>query len=168
MTHSWNESVRPQVELLGEHLRRAGWQLGVAESLTGGQLAAAISEGPQAGEWFRGGIVAYQPATKRKLLGVSDGPVVSERCAVEMARGVAAPLDAEVGMALTGVGGPGPAEGQAPGTVWIAVHTPKGELVHLAQLEGRDPAAVCTTSCGLAVRLANEALEIPGQQACSG
>ena len=129
--------------------------------MTGGQLAAGISEGPRASEWFRGGVVAYQPATKRKLLGVSDGPVVSERCAVEMARGVATLLDAEVGVALTGVGGPGPAEGQAPGTVWMAVHTPNGDVSQLAQLEEHDPSEVCTISCALAIRLANEALGIP-------
>ena len=160
MTPSFKNSVRQQVELLGEHLQRAGWQLGVAESLTGGQLAAAISEGPQASEWFKGAIVAYQPVTKRKLLGVSNGPVVSERCAVEMARGVSTLLDSEVGLALTGVGGPGPAEGHAPGTVWMAVHSPNGDVAHLAQLGGRDPSEVCEVSCALAISLANEALEI--------
>ena len=125
-----------------------------------GQLAAGISEGSHASEWFKGGIVAYQPATKRKLLGVSDGPVVSERCAVEMARGVSALIGAEVGLALTGVGGPGPAEGHAPGTVWMAVHTPNGDVAHLAQLEGHDPSEVCEVSSALAISLANEALEI--------
>ena len=161
MSSPFHTEVRTLVELLGAHLQRVGWQLGVAESLTGGQLAARISEGPQASEWFKGGIVAYQPATKRKLLDVSDGPVVSERCAVEMARGVSALLDAEVGLALTGVGGPGPAEGQAAGTVWMAVHTPKGDASQLAQLEEHDPSEVCTISCALAIRLANEALGIP-------
>jgi nicotinamide-nucleotide amidase len=160
MTGPVEAQVRQLVELLGENLRRAGWQLGVAESLTGGQLAACISEGSQASEWFKGGIVAYQPATKRKLLGVSDGPVVSERCAVEMARGVSALIDAEVGLALTGVGGPRPVEGHAPGTVWMAVHSPNGDVAHLAQLEGRDPSEVCEVSCALAISLANEALEI--------
>jgi nicotinamide-nucleotide amidase len=160
MTHPFEDSVGRQVELLGEFLRQAGWQLGVAESLTGGQLAAGISAGPQASQWFKGAIVPYQPATKRKLLGVSDGPVVSERCAVEMARGVSTLLDAEVGLALTGVGGPGPAEGQAPGTVWMAVHSPSGDVARLAQLGRRDPAEVCTMSCALAISLANETLEI--------
>ena len=56
----------------------------VVEPLTGSQLAADNSEGPRVSEWFQGGIVAYEPATKREFLGVSDGPVVSERCAVEM------------------------------------------------------------------------------------
>ena len=165
MTGPVTAQVRQQVELLGQHLRRAGWQLGIAESLTGGQLAAGISAGSQAGEWFRGGIVAYQPATKRKLLGISDGPVVSERCAVEMARGVSTLLDAQVGLALTGVGGPGPAEGHAPGTVWMAVHSPNGDVARLAKLKGRDPSEVCTISCALAISLANEVLEIPYEDA---
>jgi nicotinamide-nucleotide amidase len=160
MTDPGEAQVRQLVELLGDQLRRAGCQIGVAESLTGGQLAACISEGSQAGEWFKGGIVAYQPAIKRKLLGVSDGPVVSERCAVEMARGVSTLLDAEVGLALTGVGGPGPSEGHAPGTVWMAVHSPNGDIGRLVRLEGRDPSEVCTMSCAFAIGLANEALEI--------
>lgn len=117
MTPPINAPARHQSERFGECLQRAGWQAGVAESLTGGQLAACFSEGTRASEWFKGAIVAYQPGTKRKLLGVSDGPVVSELCAVEMARGVATLLDAEIGLAVTGVGGPEPVEGQAPGTV---------------------------------------------------
>jgi nicotinamide-nucleotide amidase len=159
MTGPTKVPVRQQVELLGEHLRRAGWQLGVAESLTGGQLAADISEGPQASEWFKGGIVAYQPATKRRLLGVSDGPVVSERCALEMAKGVSALLEAGAGLAVTGVGGPGPDEGQAAGTVWMAVHTPDDDVARLAKLEGYNPSQVCTMSCALAITLLIEVLK---------
>jgi nicotinamide-nucleotide amidase len=159
MTGPAKAPVQQQVELLGEHLQGAGWQLGAAESLTGGQLAAAISEGPQASEWFKGGIVAYQPATKRRLLGVSDGPVVSERCALEMARGVSALLEAEVGLAVTGVGGPGSDEGQAAGTVWMAVHTPDHDVARLAKLEGCDPSQVCTMSCALAITLLIEVLK---------
>ena len=54
MTGPVEAQVRQLVDLLNEHLRRAEWQLRVAESLTGGQLAAAISEGPHASEWFKG------------------------------------------------------------------------------------------------------------------
>lgn len=89
MTHPVEDQVRQLVDELGQHLRRGGWQLAIAESLTGGQLAAVISAGPQASDWFKGAVVVYQPVTKRKLLGVSDGPVVSKRCAIEMTAGSA-------------------------------------------------------------------------------
>ncbi len=132
--------------------------MAVAESLTGGLLSARISQGPGASDWFKGRFVAYQLVTKQRLLGISDGPVVSERCACEMAKGARDLLDSEVGIALTGVGGPGPAEGQEPGTVWIAVQTPDRPLSRLLRLRNRAPHDVCVLTCEYAVDLAYEAL----------
>ena len=67
------------------------WQIAVAESLTGGQLSATIARGIDARRWFKGGVVAYQRSVKQHLLGVSDGPLVSQRCVSEMAVGAADP-----------------------------------------------------------------------------
>ncbi|MBO0691253.1 MAG: CinA family protein [Acidimicrobiaceae bacterium] len=147
-----------RVIALADRLKARDWRIAVAESLTGGQLAVYICQGPQASGWFNGGIVAYQPAIKRKLLGVSDGPVVSERCALEMARGVSELLEAEIGVALTGVGGPEPSDGHEAGTVWIAVHTPHNDLSRLAYLNGHPPGEVCDISCAIAIDLATEVL----------
>lgn len=161
MTSIAEGTLERQVEVLADRVRARRWEIAVAESLTGGMLSNSIAAGPDASEWFKGAVVAYQVATKHTLLGVSEGPVVTERCAVEMARGVSALLDAPIGLAVTGVGGPGPAEGHPPGTVWIAVHTPNGDITRLAHLEADSAYDVCTLSCSLAIDLANEVLEPP-------
>ncbi len=143
---------------LAERLQVRGWQLAVAESLTGGLLSAGAARGPDAGKWFRGGIVAYQPEIKFDLLKVPEGPVVSKICATEMARGVRELLHADVGIAVTGVGGPEPEEDVEPGTVWVAVSTPERETSELARFAGRPPPEVCELSCVFALDLAIKVL----------
>ncbi len=106
---------------VGKLLVAAGLTLGVAESLTGGLVGSRLSAVPGASDWFRGSIVAYASDVKRKLLGVGDGPVVSESAAEEMAAGAAAVLGADVGLALTGVAGPTEQDGQPVGTVWVGL-----------------------------------------------
>ena len=86
---------------LGQLVTSRRWQLAVAESLTGGQLSATIARGVDARRWFKGGVVAYQRAVKQQLLGVFDGPLVSSRCACEMAVGAAILLGADVGLVIT-------------------------------------------------------------------
>ena len=141
------------------------WQLAVAESLTGGQLSATIVRGVDARRWFKGGVVAYQRAVKQQLLGVFDGPLVSSRCACEMAVGAATLLGADVGLAITGVGGPEPDEGHEAGTVWIAVHTPLGTRSVLYHIRGDSPDEICAASCAQAVEFALGTLsECPPQQ----
>ena len=93
----------------------------VAESVTAGLVATRLAAAPHASSWFRGGVVAYSPHAKFKVLGVSEGPLVSPTCAEEMSRGVADLLDADVAVGITGVGGPDPVEGQPPGTVWFGI-----------------------------------------------
>ncbi len=99
--------------------------LAVAESLTGGLLAAALASVPGASVVFRGGIVAYATDLKASLLGV-DQAVLASRGAVSaetaraMADGVRVRLGATFGLATTGVAGPDPAEGKPVGTVYIA------------------------------------------------
>jgi PncC family amidohydrolase len=100
-------------------LLRSGLSLAVAESLTGGLLALRMTETPDSGAVFRGGLVAYVGDVKRDVLGVPDGPIVSAPCAEAMAVGVAELLDADVGVATTGVAGPATQEGQRVGTVFI-------------------------------------------------
>ena len=144
--------------VLGQSIMARRWQIAVAESLTGGQLSATIARGIDARRWFKGGVVAYQRSVKQQLLGVSDGPLVSRRCACEMAVGVATLLRADVGLAITGVGGPRPDEGHEAGTVWIAVHGPLGTRSQLSHLHGDSPDEICTASCAQAVEFALIAL----------
>ncbi|MDQ1702556.1 MAG: nicotinamide-nucleotide amidase [Frankiaceae bacterium] len=108
-----------------------GATVAVAESLTGGLLGGEISDVSGASAAFRGGVISYDVAAKRDLLGVPDdlldarGPV-DEDVAVAMAAGVRERLGATYGIALTGVAGPEPHGGQPPGTVWCAVAGPAG------------------------------------------
>lgn len=106
---------------VGRLLLGAGLTLGLAESLTGGLIAARITAVPGASEWFKGGVVSYGSDVKRSLLGVGPGPVVSADAAGEMATGAVQALGADVGLAVTGVAGPTEQEGQPVGTVWVGL-----------------------------------------------
>ncbi len=99
--------------------------IAVAESLTGGLLAGALTDVPGASAVFRGGVVAYATELKAILLGVDRALLaaqgaVSAEVAAAMAAGVRDRLGATVGAATTGVAGPDPAEGKPAGTVYIA------------------------------------------------
>lgn len=118
-----------------------GWTVAVAESLTGGLVCARLVAVPGASAVLRGGVVAYSTDLKQSVLGV-DGELLAERGAVdpdvarEMAQGVARELGADVGLATTGVAGPDPQDGKAPGLVFVAVATPERTEVRELRLEG--------------------------------
>jgi nicotinamide-nucleotide amidase len=105
---------------VGAALKHCERTLAAAESLTGGLLASAFARASGAGEWFRGGIVAYSSEVKYDLLDVPGCPVVGEAAAAAMARGAGRMLEADVAVAVTGVGGPDSQDGEPPGTVWVA------------------------------------------------
>ena len=100
--------------------RRSGLTLATAESLTGGMISARLVAVPGAGDVFRGSLVTYAAETKRRLLGVPPGPVVSEQAVRAMAAGACEQLGADCSLAVTGVAGPGPNDGTEPGAVWMA------------------------------------------------
>ncbi len=102
-------------------LEQRGMSLGVAESLTGGMIGSRLCDVPGASKVFRGSIVSYATDLKFSLLDVPEGPVVTEEAAIAMAHGARRALGSDVGIAATGVAGPDPQEGQAPGTVCLAV-----------------------------------------------
>lgn len=101
-------------------LRRRGLTLAVAESLTGGLMGSRLTTVPGASDVFRGGLIAYASDIKFAQLGVPEGPVISEAAAGAMALGVCKHLNADVGLATTGVAGPAEQEGFEPGTVFVA------------------------------------------------
>lgn len=112
--------------VLGQ-LRDRGWSLGLAESVTGGLVAGRLTGVPGASDVFRGAVVSYASEVKFDLLGVSEGPVVTEEAAIEMAEGARKALQSDVGLALTGVAGPSEQDGMRPGTLFAAVVLPEGE-----------------------------------------
>jgi nicotinamide-nucleotide amidase len=108
-------------------LAARGATLGTAESITGGAIAEAIVRAPGASAAFLGGIVAYDDAVKRALLGVdaavlAEHGAVSEPVAVAMARGACAALGTSLAVATTGIAGPsGATDGKPLGLTYIAV-----------------------------------------------
>lgn len=129
------ESLAPKIV---EVARAQGWTLGVAESLTGGLVAAALISVPGASAVVRGGVVAYAPDLKCSILKVPELVIdqhgtVSRQCAEAMSQGACEVLGATFALSTTGVAGPEPSEGQPPGTVHLAV---------CARVEGREEATV--------------------------
>ncbi len=122
-------------------LAARGQTLAVAESLTGGLLAAALTAIPGASAVFRGGVVAYATQIKASVLGVPAGLLerrgaVHPDVAAAMAAGVRARLGADFGASTTGVAGPDPADGYPVGTVYIAVHGGKEAAGRALTLSG--------------------------------
>ena len=122
-------------------LRTRGQTLAVAESLTGGALAAAVVDVPGASAVLRGGIVAYATDLKHALLGVDEVLLAAEgavhpEVARQMADGVRERLGATWGLATTGVAGPDPQDGVPPGTVYVAISGPRAERVERLLLPG--------------------------------
>lgn len=121
-------------------LAARGWTLATAESCTGGAIAAAVTAVPGASRVFAGGIVAYGNPVKTAQLGVPEDVLevhgaVSEPVVRAMAEGARAATGATVGVAATGVAGPGGGTVEKPvGTVWIAVATPAGTTARLLRL----------------------------------
>lgn len=98
-----------------------GLTLGLAESLTGGLAASRLVNVPGASHWFRGSVVSYASQVKFAVLGVPEGPVVSEKAAIAMAEGARRVLGSDVGLSITGVAGPEPQDEQSPGTVFVGL-----------------------------------------------
>ena len=120
------------VELLIKHKMK----LATAESCTGGLIAQKITSVAGASECFDCGVVTYSNEQKRNLLGVSAETLeqygaVSEQTALEMCKGVKEVADADFGISVTGIAGPGGGTAEKPvGTVWIGIC---GKNIHKAE-----------------------------------
>jgi nicotinamide-nucleotide amidase len=105
-------------------LRQRNLTLGLAESVTGGLVAARLAAVPGASDALMGSIISYHADVKRSVLGVTAERVVSEECAKQMAEGARRVTGADVGLSVTGVAGPDELEGQPVGTVWFGLALP--------------------------------------------
>lgn len=122
-------------------LRRLGQTVATAESLTAGMVAAEIASVPGASSVLRGGLIVYATELKARLAGVDEG-LLAEHGAVhpdvakQLAEGARERCGATWGLGLTGVAGPDPQDGIAPGTVYVAVAGPPGVEVRRLELAG--------------------------------
>jgi nicotinamide-nucleotide amidase len=110
-------------------LREQGLTLGLAESVTGGLVAARLTEVSGASDVLRGSLVSYASDVKFELLEVTPGPVVNEPVAAEMAEGAMEIFGASVGLALTGVAGPAEQDDVPVGTVCLGVAMSGSETI---------------------------------------
>lgn len=118
--------------------RSRGLTLGLAESVTGGLVGARLTGIAGASDVLRGSIVSYASEVKFDLLGVPEGPVVSEAAALAMADGARRVLGADVGLALTGVAGPAEQDGMPVGTLCIGISgLPAGPISATLRLPGQ-------------------------------
>lgn len=108
-------------------LQQRGLTLAVAESCTGGSIAAAVTSVPGCSSVMLGGVVAYNNRVKADVLGVSNEDLithgaVSEPVVRQMVIGVSALLGADCAIATSGIAGPGGGSTDKPvGTVWVAL-----------------------------------------------
>ena len=112
---------------IGEIMTRGGLTLAAAESCTGGLVSHRLTNVPGSSVYFLGGIVAYANQAKVALLGVRQSTLdnhgaVSQETVLEMARGVRRALKADIGIAVSGIAGPGGGTPDKPvGLVWIGL-----------------------------------------------
>jgi len=123
MSEAYDDLAREVVA----RLTALGRTVAVAESLTGGLVTSALVSVPGASAVVRGGVVAYMTDVKATALGVDPDLLarvgaVDPDVAAAMASGVAERLEADYGVATTGVAGPDPQDGHPVGEVWIALH----------------------------------------------
>lgn len=153
-------TVQEQVHRL---LTERGATLAVAESCTGGQIAARFTAMAGASAYFRCGVVAYANEAKCAVLGVdpaaiaSDG-AVSEAVARQMAEGARRRTGADYAVATTGIAGPTGGSPEKPvGTVWIAVATPRRTLAVIRQC-GLDRGQVIDRASAFAIAMLRDAI----------
>lgn len=112
-------------EVVGKLLTEKNVTIAVAESCTGGELSSEITNIPGSSEYMLGGVVAYSNEVKKNLLEVSQASLdqngaVSKSVALQMAKGVAEHLKADIGVSTTGIAGPEGGTKEKPvGLVWM-------------------------------------------------
>jgi nicotinamide-nucleotide amidase len=150
----------PAADPLAVRLHRAlldrGETVAAAESLTAGLFCATLATVPGASATLRGGVVVYATELKTVLAGVpaavlAEHGAVSPETAAALADGVRARCAAAWGVALTGVAGPDPVDGQRPGRVYVGIAGPGATDVHELDLPG-DRSAVRTGAVAAAMR----------------
>ncbi|MGI6648275.1 MAG: CinA family protein [Bacillota bacterium] len=128
--------------IVGRQLKERGWQIAVAESCTGGLLGYILTTVPGSSEYFYGGVISYSNQAKLDLLGVNSDTLakwgaVSELTAQEMAEGIRKQCHVQLGVAITGIAGPGGGSQHKPvGLVYLALASEDSTSVIRRQFSG--------------------------------
>jgi nicotinamide-nucleotide amidase len=160
------EDERPLSEHVLEILRERGLRLAVAESCTAGLVGARLADIPGSSDVLLGGVIAYANSVKQALLDVpaeliAEFGAVSEECARAMAAGARTATGAEVGIAVTGVAGPGGGTASKPvGLVYLHLSAPGVERGQELRVPG-GRAQVREVSAVAALHLVRTSLAAP-------
>jgi len=131
-----------KAEELVETLARVGKTCGTAESCTGGGIGSAITSVPGSSAVFMGGVISYDNAVKRDVLGVHQETLdtvgaVSRETAAQMAIGAQRLINVDFAVSVTGIAGPGGGSEEKPvGLVWFGLASPSGVATEKAVFTG--------------------------------
>ena len=134
--------IRNEIKVLAELLVQRKWMLATAESCTGGLLGHTLTNIPGSSTWYAGGVITYVNEMKISLLGVDPLVIekygaVSENCVLQMVSGVCKLTSAQVGVAISGIAGPGGGTKDKPvGTVFMAWQIKNRNWVKKFQFSG--------------------------------
>ncbi len=126
----------------GEALRKGGLRLAVAESCTGGLVGHRITNIPGSSTYYMGSVTAYAYEAKVRMLGVKWETLeahgaVSDEVVAEMSLGVRRSLAADVGLAISGIAGPGGGTPEKPvGLVYFGLNSTEGTWTTHQNFEG--------------------------------
>lgn len=145
-------------QLVHRWMTENGKTLSVAESCTGGAVAAKFTAMAGASAYFNAGVVSYSNEAKRDILGVNMDDIVrygavSEAVAIQMAEGVRRAGQSDYAVSTTGIAGPTGGSAEKPvGTVWIGIATPKGSFAVLKNC-GTDRSQIIDRATAYAIKL---------------
>ena len=134
--------AKPLEERIGDELRLGGLRLALAESCTGGLVGHRITNVPGSSTYYMGSVTAYAYEAKVRLLDVSWATLeqhgaVSPETVTEMARGARQALAADLGIAISGIAGPGGGTPEKPvGLVWMGLSAQDGDWTRSFNFDG--------------------------------
>jgi nicotinamide-nucleotide amidase len=147
--------ARSHADRAHSRLVELGATVATAESLTGGLIGAFLTEAPATSVTFRGGLIVYGEDTKHHMAGVDDdvlaehGPV-HPTVAEQLAEGARDRVNADYGVGITGVAGPGTQGGRPVGEVHVGIASPHGVTTGEYHFEGnRDEIRLAAAAAAL-------------------
>ncbi len=154
------QEARRYADVAHSRLVERGATVATAESLTGGLIGVLLTEAPATSVTFRGGLIVYGSDTKNHMAGVDDrllaehGPV-HPAVAEQLAVGARSRVDADYGVGVTGVAGPGTQGGRPVGEVHVGIASDQGVSSREYHFDGnRDAIRTAAAAAALAALVA--------------